>query len=192
CRRKSRRGTVQAGLNRSNLLPRNWPLDPPGGRDANPLRALDSAHLGMAALPDRISLRRLFRIGSAAARSLADPVHHVSDPGMAGGWLRRGQLWRRASRSIRGVVVRFRLFRPRALLGRQCVSGRRQNIRIAPSACCGCLAGGNGALHGIRAGARPSLLDAGAARIVALAAALALSEWLRGHLFSGFPWNALG
>jgi apolipoprotein N-acyltransferase len=29
-------------------------------------------------------------------------------------------------------------------------------------------------------------------RILALAAGLAASEWLRGHLFTGFPWNTLG
>lgn len=29
-------------------------------------------------------------------------------------------------------------------------------------------------------------------RIFALAAGLSLSEWLRGHLFTGFPWNVLG
>ena len=29
-------------------------------------------------------------------------------------------------------------------------------------------------------------------RILSLALALTLSEWLRGHLFSGFPWNAFG
>jgi apolipoprotein N-acyltransferase len=29
-------------------------------------------------------------------------------------------------------------------------------------------------------------------RILALAAALTVSEWLRGHMFTGFPWNALG
>jgi apolipoprotein N-acyltransferase len=32
----------------------------------------------------------------------------------------------------------------------------------------------------------------GAARVLALAIALTLTEWLRGHLFSGFPWNAYG
>ena len=32
----------------------------------------------------------------------------------------------------------------------------------------------------------------GAARVLALAAALAFSEWLRAHLFTGFPWNAYG
>ena len=28
--------------------------------------------------------------------------------------------------------------------------------------------------------------------VLALAVALTLAEWLRGHLFSGFPWNAYG
>jgi len=32
----------------------------------------------------------------------------------------------------------------------------------------------------------------GAPRILALGASLTLSEWLRGHLFTGFPWNAFG
>jgi apolipoprotein N-acyltransferase len=32
----------------------------------------------------------------------------------------------------------------------------------------------------------------GPVRIVVLAIALALAEWLRGHLFSGFPWNLPG
>jgi apolipoprotein N-acyltransferase len=31
-----------------------------------------------------------------------------------------------------------------------------------------------------------------ASRILALASALTMSEWLRGHVLSGFPWNALG
>jgi apolipoprotein N-acyltransferase len=32
----------------------------------------------------------------------------------------------------------------------------------------------------------------GAARVLALAVALTTAEWLRGHLFSGFPWNTYG
>ena len=32
----------------------------------------------------------------------------------------------------------------------------------------------------------------GAARVLALAVSLTIVEWLRGHLFSGFPWNAYG
>lgn len=31
-----------------------------------------------------------------------------------------------------------------------------------------------------------------ASRVLALAVALTVSEWLRGHLLTGFPWNALG
>ena len=37
-----------------------------------------------------------------------------------------------------------------------------------------------------------ALWSPGPARILALALGLAASEWLRGHLFTGFPWNALG
>ncbi|MCK2053262.1 apolipoprotein N-acyltransferase [Methylobacterium sp. 37f] len=36
------------------------------------------------------------------------------------------------------------------------------------------------------------LWSRGALRIVALALGLSASEWLRGHLFTGFPWNTLG
>lgn len=32
----------------------------------------------------------------------------------------------------------------------------------------------------------------GPARILTLAAALTLAEWLRGHVLTGFPWNAIG
>jgi apolipoprotein N-acyltransferase len=32
----------------------------------------------------------------------------------------------------------------------------------------------------------------GPTRVLALAASLTLTEWLRGHLFSGFPWNTYG
>ena len=36
------------------------------------------------------------------------------------------------------------------------------------------------------------LWSKGPARVLALAVGLTLSEWLRGHLLTGFPWNAFG
>lgn len=36
------------------------------------------------------------------------------------------------------------------------------------------------------------LWSGGPGRIFALAAGLGMSEWLRGHLFTGFPWNGFG
>lgn len=37
-----------------------------------------------------------------------------------------------------------------------------------------------------------ALWSRGAGRILAFAAGIAAAEWLRGHLFTGFPWNTLG
>lgn len=42
------------------------------------------------------------------------------------------------------------------------------------------------------AGVARLLWTRGATRILALAVALTAAEWLRGHLFTGFPWNAFG
>ena len=37
-----------------------------------------------------------------------------------------------------------------------------------------------------------ALWTRGASRVLVLAVALTVAEWLRGHLLTGFPWNALG
>lgn len=45
---------------------------------------------------------------------------------------------------------------------------------------------------GVGIAAARLLWTRGATRILALAVALTATEWLRGHLFTGFPWNAFG
>ncbi len=45
---------------------------------------------------------------------------------------------------------------------------------------------------GIGAAIARLLWTRGTTRILALAVALTATEWLRGHLFTGFPWNAFG
>lgn len=46
--------------------------------------------------------------------------------------------------------------------------------------------------HGLAAAFARMLWSDGAGRIAALAAGFGLAEWLRGFLFTGFPWNAVG
>ena len=50
----------------------------------------------------------------------------------------------------------------------------------------------NGDLYRTWPCARPVDLDPRRASRVVACFALTASEWLRGHLFSGFPWNTFG
>jgi apolipoprotein N-acyltransferase len=45
---------------------------------------------------------------------------------------------------------------------------------------------------GLAAGAACLAWPPGIARVLVVAVALALAEWLRGHVLTGFPWNVLG
>ncbi len=49
-----------------------------------------------------------------------------------------------------------------------------------------------GIFHGVAAAAATFLWSPGLARVVALAVCLGGSEWLRGHIFTGFPWVVVG
>ncbi|WP_267355380.1 MULTISPECIES: apolipoprotein N-acyltransferase [unclassified Methylobacterium] len=51
---------------------------------------------------------------------------------------------------------------------------------------------GLGLFYGTGFGAAGLLWRRGAGRIAALAFGIGGAEWLRGHLFTGFPWNTLG
>ncbi len=48
------------------------------------------------------------------------------------------------------------------------------------------------AFHGVAIAAARQFWRSGLARVLTLAIAIGLAEWLRGHLFTGFPWNLLG
>jgi apolipoprotein N-acyltransferase len=54
------------------------------------------------------------------------------------------------------------------------------------------LPAGLGLFYGVGFAAARLVWSAGPGRIAALAFGLSAAEWLRGHLFTGFPWNALG
>jgi apolipoprotein N-acyltransferase len=54
------------------------------------------------------------------------------------------------------------------------------------------LPGGLALLIGIATWAAARLDQSGGFRILALAVAWAAAEWIRGHLFTGFPWNLVG
>lgn len=51
---------------------------------------------------------------------------------------------------------------------------------------------GLGLFYGAGFGAAGLLWGRGPARIAALAFGLGTAEWMRGHLFTGFPWNTIG
>ena len=128
--------------------------------------------------------------GDGAVRCLAGAVLHVSDSGLAGRW-RGGRPPRRpAERGDRRLVVRLRLFPRRALLGRLRLPGRCQDLRLAAAV------RGRSRCRRAWPATRPSALalarllwTRGPTRLIALAVALTAAEWLRGHLFTGFPWN---
>ena len=114
----------------------------------------------MAARPDRVARGRRHRARVATDRCLAGAVCHLSDPRMA---RRRGggrPARRRGGGGDRRLVVRLRLFPRRPLLGRQCVSDRCQDLRLAVAVRGHRPAGRNGHLHRTGACARAADLDA--------------------------------
>ncbi len=87
--------------------------------------------------------------------------------------------------------VRLRLFLRRPVLDRRGIPRRSR----AMSPCCRwlsprCRRGWRSS--GLRRPQLAARLAARAFRVLALALTLAIAEWLRGHVLTGFPWNTLG
>ena len=130
--------------------------------------------------------------GAGAVRRLAGAVSDLSDPGLAGR-RRRRRPPRRRSRA-----------RPSPAGGSDSAISSPASIGSAtpfwstprPSAGC-CRLRSSRCRRSWPATPRLGLALArmlwtrGPTRLIALALTLTATEWLRGHLFSGFPWNAL-
>jgi hypothetical protein len=82
-------------------------------------------------------------------------------------------------------------FPRRALLGRLRVSGRCQNLRLAVAVRRHRAAGGHGLLHRPRPRARSHAVDARADAADRACGRAHRRQWLRGHLFSGFPGTSM-
>jgi len=54
------------------------------------------------------------------------------------------------------------------------------------------LPGGFGLLIGAATWTATRIVPEGGSRVLALAVAWAAAEWIRGHVFTGFPWNLVG
>ena len=147
----------------------------------------------MAARACRDHRGRLLGAGDAAARCVAGAVSDLAGSGVAHRRRRRRTARRDSGRCDRRMVVRLRLSPRGTLLGRPRLPGRRQGLRLAVAV------RGHRAARGSwpatrRWGSRSRACSgrAGRARLIALAVALTVTEWLRGFLFTGFPWNSYG
>ena len=128
--------------------------------------------------------------GDGAVQCMAGAVPDLSGRGLADRRFGRRAMARRARGSDVGLLVRARLFRAGTLLDRLRLSRRCTDLRLAmPFAVLGLPA--YLALFIAFGFALARLLwTRDASRVLALAISLTVAEWLRGHVLSGFPWNA--
>ena len=143
----------------------------------------------MAAHPDRIPRRRRVGAGAAADRCLADSLHHLPDPGLARRWRGRRPPRRRAAAASAGWWFGFGYFLAGLYwVGHAFLVDAKTFGWLLPFAVVA-LPAAMAVYTAFGLALARLIWVRGPARVLALAVALTLAEWLRGHLFSGFPWN---
>ena len=155
-------------------------------------RSCDHPGLGLEARRHRAGRRRAVGAGDGAVQCLAGAVPDLSGRGLADRRRRRRTLARRAGGGDGRLVVRLRLFRAGLYwIGYAFLVDAPTFAWLMPFAVLGLPA--YLALFTAFGFALARLLwTRDASRMLALAAALTIAEWLRGHLLTGFPWNAFG
>ena len=142
-------------------------------------------------IADRFPRRRGVDAGAAADEYLARALRHLPDPGLAGRWL--------GGRRLGGVLAAaIAAGGSASAISSPVSTGSATRSWSTPRPSAGCCRSRSprcrrhGDLHRARLALARAIWTRGATRILALAVALTLAEWLRGHLFSGFPWNTFG
>ncbi len=149
--------------------------------------------LRVAALADCLRCRRVFRRGDGPAQFLADPVCDISRTGLADRRCRS----RAVARNNRGGVETGWWFGFGYFLAGLYWIGFAFLVDaptfgwLLPIAVGG-LPAGLAIFTAFGVALARLLWTRGPLRILALAIALTASEWLRGHVLTGFPWNAFG
>src|SRR5712692_10214098 len=162
------------------------------GKQTPQHRSCDHPVMGMEARRDRAPCGGVVGAGDGAVQCMAGAVPDFSGGGLADRRRGRRSLARRAGGRHGRLVVRARLFRAGTVLDRLRLPGDASTFAwLMPFAVLGLPA--YLALFTAFGFALARLIwTRDASRVIALAASLTLSEWLRGHVLTGFPWNTLG
>ena len=142
---------------------------------------------------DRLRAPALSRAGAGAVRCLAGPVRDVPGPGLADRWL-GGRPLRRHGRRRRSPAGGSA-----SAISSPGFTGSAMPSWSMPKFSAGCCRSPSSRCPPVsrcspRWAARWRACSGRAApmRILALAVALTIAEWLRGHVLTGFPWNTFG
>ena len=158
----------------------------------HPRRPCDRARLRLAARRHRLRRRRRIGAGAGAVQCLADSVPDLSGAGLAGRRLDAGRWSGVWAAAVAGWCFGFGYFLVGLYwIGYAFLVDAKTFGWLLPVAVAG-LPAYLAIYTALGLGAARLIWVRGPERILALAAALTIAEWLRGHLLTGFPWNTFG